>query len=420
MSTVLFLSQALPFPPDTGATRRTYHVLSELQREFDVVLVAFSRKGHQPDESSRAVAERELSTRLARVLPSVRYPGEWSRARRVWEHGRSLITGRAYIYFQYGVGEFGARLDEALEAGRPDLVHMDTPDLFPWLHRFDGIPVTCTHHDIESLVLQRRAEGASNPLLAAYIRRQATLMRRIESTYCPRVALNLTMSENDSARLRAIAPSAAIHEVPNAVDLGDFRLPDPGLEEEDSVVFVGATYLFANKDAVGFLLDEIWPRVLSRRPSATLTLVGQNEPGEVAIFSRAPGVHPVGRVERVQSYLERAACSVIPLRIGGGTRLKILESWALGRAVVTTGIGCEGLEIREGENALVRDDPEPFARAVVQVLEDRALRARLGRSGRRTVERRYGWSAVGADLRERYSELMHVGSVIREPGGRGR
>ena len=136
MSTIIFLSQALPYPPDTGATRRTFHVLRELQREFEVVLVPFSRRGHQPDAGARAEAEKELAGHVARVLPSVPFPGEWSKARLAWDHGRALLTGHPYSWYQYGLPEFGRRIDEALRGSRPDLLHMDSIDLFPWLRRF--------------------------------------------------------------------------------------------------------------------------------------------------------------------------------------------------------------------------------------------------------------------------------------------
>jgi len=410
MKTVLFLSQALPFPPDTGATRRTLNILRQLGQTFRVSLVAFSRRAHQPDEPARLTAERALAEHVARVFPSVRFPGEWSRFRRAWDHVRGGVSGRPYSYFQYGSEEFGVPLDEALGAEKPDLVHLDSLDFYRWLPKFDGVPTTCTHHDIESHALLRRADATGNRLLSAYVRRQANLVRGVEAKWCPRVQLNWTVSPEDSTRLREIAPGARIAEAPNAVDLEDFPLPRSGEVEENSVVFVGATYLFANRDAVGFLLDAVWPEVRRIRPEATLTLVGGNAPGEARKFRQAPGVHPVGNVDRVQPYLARAACSVVPIRTGGGTRLKILESWALGKAVVTTTVGGEGLAIRDGETAIVRDDPSELATSIVRVLDDRALRERLGKQGRLEVERKYTWDAVGREMRGRYEELMQSAS----------
>ncbi|MBT8489142.1 MAG: glycosyltransferase [Gemmatimonadetes bacterium] len=245
-----------------------------------------------------------------------------------------------------------------------------------------------------------------NHVLSAYVRHQAGLVRRVEAEYCPRFDLNLTMSELDSKRILDVAPSARVREAPNAVDLETFPLPDPESERSNSVTFVGPTYLFANGDAVEHLLSDIWPRVRRLNPDATLTLIGRNAPGEQGSFAAVPGVEPLGRVEDVRPHLGTTGCSVIPIRVGGGTRIKILESWALGRAVVTTTLGCEGLDVTDGVNALVRDDPKQFAAAVAGVLDDADLRGRLGREGRATVEAKYSWTQVGASVRQRYSDLI--------------
>ena len=418
MPSILFLSQSLPFPPDSGGKQRTFHVLTELQREFDVHLVSFARRAHQAVPEQRARAEAELSKRLTRVLPSVPYPNEWSRARLLWDHGRSLLTGKVYSHFQYGVPEFGRRIDEALNEFTPELIHFDCIDFFPWFARFPQTPVTCTHHDIESHLLARRAGTARNSLLGKYIRLQARLMESVEREYCPRFELNLTMSSLDSERLTTIAPEAKIAEVPNAVDLESFPVPSESLEEENTVVFVGPTYLFANEDAAWFLVKEVWPRVLEKKKAARLFLVGKNTAEQKRAFSRIPGVTPLGWVDRIQEPVARAACSVIPIRVGGGTRIKILESWALGRAIVTTSIGGEGLAMEDGVNALVRDDPNGFADGIIQVLENRSLRRRLGQEGRRTVEESYNWRTIGQNLRNRY-KLIISGSNGRDPASVG-
>lgn len=406
MPRILFLSQTLPYPPESGGTQRSFHVLKELQKGFDVSLVAFSRKKHQPTQARRKVAEKGLSAYVDKVFPSIPLPAEHSRVRRLWDHGRSLMTGRAYSVFQYRDREFTRRVDEATAQDPPDLVHLDTIDLFMWSDRFRRVPVACTHHDVESHLLRRRAETARSAVVSAYIRHQASLVQRVEAEYCPRFDLNLTMSTLDSQRILSVAPDAPVREAPNAVDLDSFPLPALDSERTNSVTFVGPTYLFANGDAVRHLLRDIWPRVRSLKPDATLTLIGRNAPGEQDSFAAVPGVEPLGRVESVRPHLGATACSVIPIRVGGGTRIKILESWALGRAVVTTTLGCEGLDVKDGVNALVRDDPEEFAAAVAQVLDDADLRNRLGREGRATVEARYTWTQVGASIREHYSNLI--------------
>lgn len=406
--TLLFVSQALPHPPVTGGTQRTFNVLRELEKGFRVFLLSLSRRAHQEGAEERRAAEAALAEDVTRVFPSVPYPSERSAVTRAANHLRSLATGRAYSYYQHGPAAFRWAFADALEDVRPDLLHFDSIDLHPLAESHLDVPKVCTHHDVESLLLQRRGERSAGPL-AWYLRYQARRMREVERRYAPTFDLNVTMSAVDRDRLKEIAPGSRVLEVPNAVSLDAF--PDPGEVEErpDTVIFVGPTSMFANRDAVAFLLEEIWERVRRARPSARLELVGRNREGERERFARVPGVHPLGQVKELHPHLASAACSLIPIRVGGGTRIKMLESWAMGRAVVTTSLGGEGLAVEDGVNALVRDDPGGFADAVVEVLRDPDQRAALGRAGRMTVERRYSWDSVGRTLRGAYAGLLRDG-----------
>ena len=403
---VLFLSQALPYPADSGGKQRTFHVLRELEKGFRVHLLAFHRRHHQADPQAVADARAALGEVVTHVYRPVSIPSEWSKATRGWDHLRSVISGRAYSYYQYAGRRFEAAFRHALDHSKPKVIHFDSIDFHRWFREGTEAVQTCTHHDIESDLLARRARTHGNPALSRYVTLQARRMRKVEEAYAPRFHLNLTMSPVDTQRLRSIAPDAPVLEVPNAVSLEDFLLDPATSEEPDTVVFVGPTYLFANRDAVEYLLGDIWPGVREAHPTARLLLVGRNASGEPERFARIPGVEPLGRVPDVRPVLRRAACSVIPIRVGGGTRIKLLESWAMGRAVVTTSLGAEGLSAEDGVNAMIRDDPRGFAEAVAQVLKDAAKRRALGRAGRRTVETAYSWERVGERLRAAYREMV--------------
>src|SRR5207247_11350595 len=161
------------------------------------------------------------------------------------------------------------------------------------------------------------------------------------------------------------------------------------------VAFVGRTYRHPKREAVEFLLREIWPRVRAADRSTTLQLIGRNTPQDQARYAAEPGVSALGYLPDIRPPLSEARCCIVPIRIGGGTRLKILDAWAMGRAVVSTSIGCEGLAATDGENILIRDTPEALAGAVLQVLRDPQLRARLERNGRRIATEMYNWDVVG-------------------------
>jgi glycosyltransferase involved in cell wall biosynthesis len=147
-------------------------------------------------------------------------------------------------------------------------------------------------------------------------------------------------------------------------------------------------------------------------------LIGRSAPADRARYDAVPGVTTVGYLPDIRPALSEARCCVVPIRIGGGTRLKILDAWAAGRAVVSTSIGCEGLDVVDGENILVRDTPDAFADAVLQVLRDAQLRSRLERNGRRSAVNTYSWSVVGQRIRTAYDELLGRSASPLAPAAR--
>jgi glycosyltransferase involved in cell wall biosynthesis len=199
--------------------------------------------------------------------------------------------------------------------------------------------------------------------------------------------------------------------VPNGVDTTYFSPARDVATIAGRVVFVGAN-TFPNRDAVDYLRRDVWRSVRRSCPTASLHLVGACAP-RAAVDHAGSDITALGHVADIRPHLARAACCVAPLRVGGGTRLKILDAWAMGIAVVSTSLGCEGLDVIDGENIIVRDDPESFAAAVAEVLRSPTLRARLGANGRATVEQFYGWDAVGRRLRDAYWDVLSACPVRR-------
>lgn len=402
---VLFLSQCLPYPPHSGVVNRTFNILRQLQVGYDVDLVAFSRVSHQPDRAAGEAARDALRNVVAFVAEPTPIPSEHSAPRKIWDHLRSVVSGRAYTHYQYYSRQFATRLRAVLRTRTPDLVHLDSLDFHRWLPELPQVPITCTHHDIESGLLRLRARRLDQTVRRHYMLLQAARVERLERELCPRLALNVVMSDVDAQRLRALAPGAATVVVPNGTDTEYFR-PNGAVSVAGRVAFVGPTHSHPNRDAVEFLLQEIWPKIHAADRSASMRLIGQNSPEDRARYDAEPGVTALGHLADMRPALAAARCCVVPIRIGGGTRLKILDAWAMGKAVVSTAIGCEGLDAVDGENILIRDTPDAIASAVLQILRDAQLRARLERNGRRTATETYTWSVVGQRMRSAYGELL--------------
>jgi polysaccharide biosynthesis protein PslH len=330
-------------------------------------------------------------------------PQEHSAARLIGDHTNSVITQRAYTAFVYRSAGFTNRLEELLTHTRWDVIHADSLDLSAYFEHLPSVPLVCGHHDVQSELLRRRAQRDHGALRRLYLRLQARLMEQEEHLWCPRVSLNLTVSQEDRETL-ASRHGGKYAVIPNGVDLQYYR---PGSREGSGCLFVGAADWFPNKDAMTFFADEILPRVRKLSPKLSAQWMGQVSPVERDHFTAA-GVTVHGHVSDPRPVLEQSACCVVPVRVGGGTRIKILEAWAMGKPVVSTTIGCEGLDARDGSNILIRDDPESFAEAVVNLENNPGLRARIGREARHTVEGQYGWDRISALMIREYTHLLGV------------
>ncbi len=399
---LLFVCQNLPFPPDGGALIRSYHTLRLLTQWFDVTALHF----YQLVTKSGPEAVTQATAHLAQMcdIEAFRIPQDGSRVRYIWDHVRSVATRRAYTRWMFDSTEAYAALESAFAHHSFDLVHLDSLDLVGFLERLPTPkpPTVVAHHNVESQLLRRRADSESG-WRRTYMTHQAQLTEREEATWCPKVDLNLVVSPEDGATLRRIAPGARTVVVPNGVDTQRLQPAPEG--EKAGVVFVGGYSWFPNADGMHFFADEILPRIHLERPDVSVTWVGR-APDAIRAEFKAKGIEMTGYVESINQPVDPAACFVVPLRVGGGTRLKILDAWSLGKAVVSTSPGCEGLAVADGENMLVADDPAAFAEATLRVLDEPELRGRLEIGGRATVERYYDWEVIGEIMHDEYLGLL--------------
>lgn len=396
---LLFLSHRLPFPPHNGAALRSLNILRLLARHYEIHALCFDRL----DAASRSIP---LQSRLDNLAPLGRFENfpiaqQGSRWRLTRDHALSLVTGLSYIHFVHESRAFDLRLAEVLSQHEFDLVHVDSLDLARALRSVRHLPCVVTHHNVESALLERRAAAESNVFRRWYMRHQARLLRRDELAALPNVALNVAVSEQDASVLRALAPGSKVIVVPNGVDTEFFR-PGNRIEEPTGCVFVGGTNYFPNRDALDWFVAEVAPELRRLGAPVNVTWVGRATAREMRRFDGSDGVRLVGYVDDVRPYLDQAACFIAPLRVGGGTRLKLLDAWAMGKAIVSTSLGSEGLRVREGENMLVRDDARGFAAAIVRVCTDRSLRQELERGARATAETEYAWPVLEAPMIAEY------------------
>ena len=402
---LLFLCQTLPFPPDGGVWIRTYHVLRLLSQAFDITALCFERAASAGQSVDwKVAAGREALGRFADVEVFA-IPQKHSRLRYGWDHLRSVVSRRVYTTYLYESRRFRSRVRELVRSNQYDLVHVDSLDLASYLPDCGNLPVVCVHHDVESALLARRAALEQNRWRRSYLQLQAGFMQGVERRWCEQVALNVAVSKHDRACLQRLAPGSRVAVMPNGVDPQEFRTDG---QAGSGLAYVGGTTPFPNRDALEFFCDRILPAIRTLTSDVPVRWIGRATDEEQQLYRDRFGIELTGYVEDVRPLMRQAACHIVPLRTGGGTRLKILNSWAMGKPVVATSVGCEGLEAIDGTNILIRDNPSDFAIAVRAVLENPRLAQRLVDGARETVDRLYSWDVVGRELIERYLTTAHA------------
>jgi glycosyltransferase involved in cell wall biosynthesis len=271
------------------------------------------------------------------------------------------------------------------------------------MHAVKDLPILVMAHNIETTVWQRRAEHASNPLERLYMSLQASKMARFEKrcfSEAARVA-TVTLEEQQTAKQwHARATSL----VSNGVDT-EYLQPASQPSEPESLLFLGSLDWQPNRDALLYLLREILPEIQVTNPGVILRVVGRQP--SMKLREQVEGLHGVewvGEVTDIRPYFAAAAALLVPLRIGGGSRIKILESLSMGKAVVTTRIGAEGLDVISGEHCMIADTSKEFAQCVKELLNAPELAAQLGRNGRKLVVERYDWNRLAKDLERAWME----------------
>lgn len=389
---ILFLTLGLPDPPTVGAQWRDFELYRRMAARHDVQVVALT-------ESTAPDAPRE--DRLGRVHPLevsselgmhllARLPGHLAQ--------RWPLATLPFV----DAGALRA-LHDLVHDWKPDVLQVEHSFLAPYIQAAEGLPAVRTVlslHNIGEIQYDRMrcsAVGLRERVAAAL---KAWTMRGWETDICARFNRVVVVSETDREWLLERNPGLEINVVVNGVDLGQSQLPPASGHE---LLFVGNLAYGPNIDAVRYFCEAIFPIIRRQLPEARFTAAGFNPPASLLELDQLPGVAIVGSAPELRAYYARSAVCVVPLRAGGGTRLKILEAMALGRPVVSTSIGCEGLDGRDGEHLLVADDPAEFARAVVTLCLDRSKALRLTTRARQLCDTRYGWDTAADHLEGTYS-----------------
>jgi glycosyltransferase involved in cell wall biosynthesis len=380
------------WPATAGGRIRTLETLSCLSRRHEVTVLTT----HGPDDDPDGLRQRLPSCRDVISIPFA--------APRVGSKDFAAALAHSWLS-PLPVDLWKWRVDAVRDRAQSIMTEGTDVCVADFLVSFPNVPTTSApvilfEHNVEYMIWQRLAGLERRPVRRALLELEWRKMRRAERASCADADLTIAVSEDDRARLESLAPDARCVAIPTGVDTTYFS-PRDATEIPHHLVFTGSMDWFPNEDAILYFADSILPRIRLQMPHVTLAVVGRNPSERIRAAGQRAGIVITGTVDDVRPFMSEAALYIVPLRAGGGTRLKIFEALAMGKAVVSTSVGAEGLAVTHGHNIAIADEPEAFARQVIELLRDPAGRHALGSAGRQLVESRYSWEHASREF-ERY------------------
>lgn len=390
---ILILSTWWPEPDDNGSRLRAMAILRGLAARHELHLLAFSQG------PATEVQATEIS-QLCRTWQAFERP---DRPLTLSDRLGSLTSPKPASVRVRWSNTFAEAVVRAAVRWKPDVVLAMQIDVATYACLVRHVPLVLEELELASILEDYRRQSGLRRLRSLLT---ATQHRRFVSTLLPAFAAVTTVSEQEAKLIRQITgprtPRLAV--IPNGVDSAacatfGYR------PEADTLIYPGALSYSANFDAVDYFLRQIWPLIRARHPQARFRITGRVTDEQRAALPIAPGVEFTGYVNDIRDVIARHAVEVVPIREGGGTRLKILEALALGVPVVSTSKGAEGLELADGKHLLLADTPMDFARATSRLLTDPPLARRLGEAGRQVVAARYDWRVIIPRLNDLLEEV---------------
>jgi len=388
---ILFLCPYIPYPPGFGGAVRIYHLMRQLAHNHSVTLLSYYAEGGKGDVSGM---EEFCAHTVLVEMPSGN--------KRV-EQLKSLFGRRSYQWNANYCDEMQAALDKCVADFAIDVIVVEFSQMacftFP-----AGVPVVIDEHNVEYDLLRRMALRDGLSLRKVYNLIEASKFQREEVAAVRDSALTLVTSTRDEALLKESVADLRTAVITNGVDVAHFKRPD-GPRKPDTAVFVGATHYFPNEEGIHFFMRDMIGLIRQERPDFRFVIVGGKPPPSILEY-QSDSVIVTGYVDDVRPYMWESSVFVVPLRMGGGTRFKIVEALAAGIPVVSTRLGAEGIPVTHGREVMLGDTPADFARGVVDILASPEKAESLIRTGLTFVKEYFDWSVIGGNLEKALAALV--------------
>lgn len=395
---VLYIIPYSPANPTFGGSLRIYHILNHLCQHHNVTVAGFSR----PEEETELLKNFPMLTGKTHLIAP-----PLSDISRNMSLFKSLFSSHSHWYQATRSEELQNKLDQLCESQSFDVIQCEFPPMA--IYRFNSRAIKILDcHNVEYDNFKRMAK-VKNPLRKLFYHIESYKFYKEETDICRQQDALFATSERDIAIFDSDLPDVPKYLVPNGVDANYFY-PSPAIPKAHSLIFVGMMKYVPNYDGILYFLDEIFPKILDTYPDTTITIIGKNPPKSIAKRANK-NIIITGFVEDTRPYIHEAAVYVVPLRMGGGTRLKVIEALAMKKPLVTTSIGCEGIDIISGENALIADSPERFAQAVLELFKNKELSNKITENGYELVMKKYRWESIGEHINHAYEALTGISTT---------
>lgn len=389
---ILFLAARLPYPLDTGAKIRAYHILKGLAHEHEVTLLAFHGS---TTELEHVGPLSKLGINVVPVLNQAINKGVSP-----WLLIRNLFSRLPVTVQKYQSETFRIELSRLLN-DRYDIVHCEHLHVAHYADSQKNCRKVLDAHNVEAEIIERMCAVETNALKRAFLAWHAAKVKRFEQSVVRYFDLVLAVSDRDRAALKKMSGRNNVSTVENGVDVDHFV--SNGGPKNGSLVFVGSMDWLPNVDGIKYFVDDILPLIQREVGAIPFYVVGKNPPRDITeLAKKKEGVIVTGAVDDVRPYIDAASVYVVPLRFGGGTRLKVLEAFAMGKTVVSTSLGSEGIDFKAGEHLLIADDPKAFAECVITLLKNEKRNEQMRRAARKLAEERYSWHVIENKLLQYY------------------
>ena len=386
---ILWLKTELLHPVDKGGKIRTYQMLKELKKKHHITYLTLDDGSSIEDAEEKAL---EYCHQLIKVphqtVPKFSF-------KFYMELLSNLLSNLPYAVKKYDSSSMRQALLQCLANQGEERFDVFVCDFLAPASNVPAslsCPAVLFQHNVEAKIWERHYQVQSNRLKRAFLKQQWRKMWTFEKRMCQRFDAVIAVSENDTDTIKHEYQVETVSAVPTGVDIEFFQRNSNITSRPNTLVFTGSMDWLPNEDAIRYFTDEIMPLVRQKIPEVSLTVVGRDPyPSLMELSERDPSIIVTGRVEDVRPYIDQAAAYIVPLRIGGGTRLKIYEAMAMAKPVISTTIGAEGLPLEDGKEILLADSATDLANSVIRVLRDAELAQTLGENACRTVSEKFAW-----------------------------